>query len=143
MPDQEELLAFLADQPVARLATADAAGQPHVVPFCFALWQGALYTPIDEKPKRSDRPLKRLRNLAENPRVAVVADHYETDWTRLRWVMVQGQASILEGGPERAAALAALRAKYPQYRAMALETRPIIKIVPDRVFGWAASPMPL
>ena len=119
---------FLETQSVAHLATADATGVPHVVPICFALIGQTLYVAIDEKPKRGDfRRLRRLRNIAENPRVAVVADHYEPDWTKLGFVLAHGSARILsEGDDEHARAVAALRDKYPQYQSMALEERPMI-----------------
>ena len=96
--------AFLESRRVAHLATADAAGVPHVVPVCFALRGDSVYIAIDRKPK-SGKPLKRLRNIAENPRVRLTADHYDDeDWTRLRWVMVRGRAALLEEGAEHAAA---------------------------------------
>ena len=92
--------AFLDGQRVARLATVDAAGVPHVVPVCFAIEGDTAYIAIDRKPK-SGKPLKRLRNIAENPHVALTADHYDDDdWTRLRWVMVRGRAELLERGDE-------------------------------------------
>lgn len=131
---------FLEQQRVARLATVDAAGRPHVVPVCFALHGDALYIAIDEKPKRSDPGrLRRLRNIATQPYVCLVADHYEEDWRHLRWLQVHGRAALVAEAAERAAALAALRAKYSQYHLMALEARPLLRIVPDRVVGWAAS----
>ena len=92
--------AFLKGQRVAHLATADGAGIPNVGPVCFALAGDSIYMTIDRKPK-SGRPLKRLRNIAENPHVTLTADHYDDeDWTKLRWVMVRGLAEILESGAE-------------------------------------------
>ena len=100
---------FLADRRVAYLATADQRAAPHVVPVCFAVAGGTLYITIDEKPKRmSGRALKRLRNIAENPAVAVVVDRYDEDWTRLGWVMLHGRAEILAAGARRGAGAAAL-----------------------------------
>ncbi|HXG41568.1 MAG TPA: TIGR03668 family PPOX class F420-dependent oxidoreductase [Dehalococcoidia bacterium] len=133
-PQQER---FISRQRVARLATADAGGQPHVVPVCFAYLDGAFYTPVDEKPKRSLR-LKRLRNIAQNPRVALLLDEYDEDWSRLAWLMVQGEAEVLQGGPEHLRAVEELRRRYPQYRSMALESRPLVRIVPLRVLSWRA-----
>lgn len=131
--------AFLDGQRVARLATADAAGAPHVVPVCFAIAGDAAYIAIDRKPK-SGRPLKRLRNIAENPHVALTADLYDDgDWTKLRWVMVRGRAEILESGEEHDEAQALLRAKYPQYRAMDLEPLPVIAIRIERVTSWSGA----
>ncbi len=134
----EQTRRFLERQPVAHLATADATGVPHVVPICFALMGQTLYVAIDQKPKRGDvRRLRRLRNIAENPRVAVVADHYESDWTKLGFVLAHGSARILnEGDDEHAQAVAALRDKYPQYRSMALEGRPMIAADIVSVTSW-------
>jgi PPOX class probable F420-dependent enzyme len=129
---------FVSRQRVARLATADTFGRPHLVPVCFAYLDGAFYTPVDEKPKRSLR-LKRLRNIAQNHRVALLLDEYDDDWSRLAWLMVQGEAEVLQSGPEHARALEALRQRYPQYRDMDLESRPVIRIVPRRVLFWRAS----
>src|SRR5215469_8914849 len=118
---------FLAQQRIAHFATADRHGVPHVVPVCFAVRDRTLYITVDEKPKRrSGTPLKRLRNIAENPAVAIVVDHYDEDWTRLGWVMLQGRAEILTGGSEHARAQALLRARYAQLRAMAIESLPVI-----------------
>ena len=90
---------FVEAQRVGRLATADAAGVPHVVPVCFAVLGDALYVTIDAKPKRTPGgSLKRLRNIAANPSVAFVADRYDEDWSRLGWVMLRGRAEILEAG---------------------------------------------
>ena len=131
--------AFLDGQRVARLATADAAGVPHVVPVCFAIAGDSAFIAIDRKPK-SGRPLKRLRNIAESPHVALCADHYDDDdWTRLRWVMVRGRAEILECGDEHDAAQALLRAKYPQYRAMDLAPLPVIAIRIERATSWSGA----
>ncbi len=127
---------FLAQQRVARLATADGKGQPHVVPVCYALAGTTVYVAIDEKPK-SGKPLKRLRNITENPHVAMVADHYDDrDWSRLGWVMLRGEAEILQGGSEHGRALGLLRGRYPQYRAMTLEGRPVIAIRVRRARVW-------
>ena len=97
---------------VARLATVGADGNPHVVPICFALDGDTLYTAVDAKPK-STRALRRLANIRANPRVEVVIDHYEDDWTRLWWVRLAGRARVVESDPR---GLELLRAKYPQYR---------------------------
>ena len=87
---------FLSDRRIAHLATADAQAVPHVVPVCFALAQSALYITIDEKPKRiPGTALKRLRNIGENPTVAVVVDRYDEDWSLLGWVMLHGHGEIL------------------------------------------------
>src|SRR5206468_9225920 len=113
---------FLEAHRVGHLATAGADGRPHVVPVCYALDDTALYFVADEKPKRGPaRALRRLRNLRENPRAAVVVDDYDEDWTRLAWVLVRGPARIVVEPHVHAAALHLLRVRYPQYRAMALD----------------------
>ena len=135
----EDERAFLEAQRVAHLATADGAGIPNVGPVCFTLAGDTVYMSIDRKPK-SGRPLKRLRNIAENPHVALIADLYDDDdWTRLRWVVVRGRAEILEGGAEHDEAQALLRARYPQYRAMDLAPLPVIAIRIERATSWSGA----
>ncbi|MDE3095420.1 MAG: TIGR03668 family PPOX class F420-dependent oxidoreductase [Chloroflexota bacterium] len=136
----DTLRAFIDTRRVARLATADAHGRPHVVPVCFALLGDTLYTPVDEKPKRAaPAGLRRVRNIAREPRVQVLVDVYDdADWSNLRYVQLRGRARIIEAGGEHTRALAALRARYPQYRAMALESRPVIAVDIDRAVHWRA-----
>jgi PPOX class probable F420-dependent enzyme len=132
-------LALLREGRVGRLATADARAHPLVLPVCFALGDDAIYSAIDAKPKRDPaRPLRRLRNIMENERVALVVDEYDEDWSRLRWVVVEGRATILGEGPDLARAVALLQAKYAQYRAMDLagQAERAIKIVPERILHW-------
>lgn len=129
-------LRFLDAARVARLATADAAGTPHVVPVCFAVDDPTLYITIDEKPKRAERPLKRVRNILENPRAAVLVDRYDEDWRRLGWVMLRGKAEILGTGPEHDHAQASLRDRYTQYRVMNLAPLPVIALRIARVTSW-------
>jgi PPOX class probable F420-dependent enzyme len=130
---------FLERRRVAHLATADASGAPHVVPICFALVGETVYIAIDEKPKTSEvTRLRRLRNIAENPRVAIVADVYDDqDWSQLGFVLLRCTASVLSPQvTEHALAVDALREKYPQYRAMALESRPVIAAQITAVTPW-------
>ncbi len=134
-------LAFLRDARVGRLATVDAAGYPSVVPFCFALLTGdepAVVSVLDEKPKRvADDALARVRHIRRHPEVGLVVDHYEEDWSRLAFVQVRGRARLLPPGDERhGEAIAALRAKYPQYREMAIEERAVIVIEALRAVSW-------
>jgi PPOX class probable F420-dependent enzyme len=129
---------FLDHSRVAHLATADANGVPHVVPVCFCLRGTSLYITIDEKPKRQDRPLKRIRNIQENPAVAVTVDRWDEDWTRLAWIMLRGEAEILGSGTEHDQAQAELRARYPQYRAMALDALPVIAVRIRHVLAWGS-----
>ena len=132
--------AFLVRQRVARLATADASGEPYAVPVCFAYAPGSVYIALDEKPK--DVPperLKRVRNILENPKVALIADRYAEDWSLLGFVMVRGAAELLEPGePEQAAAVRLLRGKYQQYESMRIEENPVIAIRPERTASWGA-----
>lgn len=130
---------FLEARRVGHLATADAKCVPHAVPVCYAVTETAAYITIDEKPKQGDaRRMKRLRNIAENPAVALVVDRYAEDWSRLAWVMLRGAAEILETGPEHATAQALLRERYAQYRAMNLDNLPVIAIRIGRVTHWGA-----
>ena len=92
---------YLDGASLGRLATADADGRPHVIPVCFALQEGTVVTPIDEKPKRGDPDeLRRSRDIRENPRVSLVVDHYASDWSNLGWVQVRGTAGhVTPGNP--------------------------------------------
>jgi PPOX class probable F420-dependent enzyme len=128
--------AFLAAQRVARLATADGAGRPHVVPVCYALLRDKVYFTIDEKPKKKPARLKRLANLRANPVAALVVDRYDEDWSRLGWVMVQGAAEVLEAGPEHDEAQAALRQRYPQLAAMRIEALPVVAVRVEHAASW-------
>jgi len=129
---------FLESRRVAHLATADAHAAPHVVPVCFVVDTHAIYITIDDKPKRvPGRALKRLRNIAENPRVALVVDRYDDqDWSCLGWVLVRGRADVIDAGPEHATAQRRLRARYRQLNAMSLEEQPVIAIRVERVTSW-------
>jgi PPOX class probable F420-dependent enzyme len=99
---------------VARLATTDADGRPHLVPIVFALDGDTVYSAVDRKPKRSRR-LRRIENARARPDVTVLVDHYEDDWSRLWWIRLRGRARVLDDGSERDRALTLLRDKYPQY----------------------------
>ena len=130
---------FVDAQRVARFASADAHGQPHVLPVCYCVIDGSAYFSIDEKPKQTNvRRLKRLRNIARNPKVALVIDHYDEDWSQLGWVMLRGQAEILNDGDEHALAQQALRARYPQYRSMQLGALPVVAIRIEHIASWGA-----
>ena len=133
---------FLDRSRVGHLATADRSGAPHVIPVCYAVSEDTLYITIDEKPKRRDIPLKRVRNILENPQAAFVVDHYDEDWRRLGWVMLRGKAEILETGAEHDRAQELLRARYPQYRAMTLAELPVIALRIARASGWGELSVP-
>jgi PPOX class probable F420-dependent enzyme len=136
---------YLDGASLGRLATADADGRPHVIPVCFALQEGTVVTPIDEKPKRGDPDeLRRSRDIRENPRVSLVVDHYASDWSNLGWVQVRGTAGhVTPGEPSHAGAVSALRATYDQYASHALSERPIIRIDPGRVLSWGTLDRPV
>lgn len=133
-PDQRHVLQSTR---VGHLATADADGQPYLVPCCFTVIEDQIVTAIDEKPKQvAGGELRRIRNIRANPRVSLVVDHYEEDWTKIGYLLILGRAEILDRGGDRPDAIAALRAKYRQYGSMALEDQPLIAITPTRVTGW-------
>jgi PPOX class probable F420-dependent enzyme len=123
-----------AASPVARLATVSADGAPHLVPIVFAVDGDTIYSAVDGKPKRS-RNLRRLANIAAEPRVSVLVDAYSPDWSRLWWVRADGSCTVVDSS-ERAAA--ALRAKYPQYRQVPLDG-PFLHIAVTRWSSWDAS----
>lgn len=124
------------------LSTASADGDPHLQPVVFQVVSDAIYIAIDEKPKTTLR-LRRLTNIEENPRFALLVDRYDDDWSRLWWVLLRGPAEVLwpsewdSGEAERV--IAALRAKYEQYESMELEQRPLLRLRPERVTRWSAS----
>jgi PPOX class probable F420-dependent enzyme len=127
---------FLDRSRVAHLATAGRDGAPHLVPVCFCLDGESLYITVDEKPKRSDAPLKRVRNIQENPAVAVTVDRWDEDWTRLAWIMLRGRADILSDGEEHDRAQDHLCLRYQQYRGMNLTPLPVIAVRISRVLSW-------
>jgi PPOX class probable F420-dependent enzyme len=135
--DAGQARALFASARVARLATVDAEGQPHLVAIAFAVDGDEMVTAVDHKPKRTTR-LRRLENIAANPAVSVLADHYEDDWSKLWWVRADGTARIVEpGAAEHEGAVSALAARYPQYE----ERRPsaaVIVISVSRWSGWRA-----
>ena len=135
----ETELQFLARMRVAHLATANAEGQPHVVPIVFAFDGRRLYTPLDQKPKRVEpKELKRVRTLLVNPRVAIVADTYDENWTNLGWMLITGTAEVLETGERHATGVRLLEEKYDQYRDMPLGNRPLIVVTPIHVARWGS-----
>ena len=121
---------------VARLATIDRDGRPHLVPIVFALDGDTLYSAVDRKPKRSLK-LRRIENARVRPDVTVLVDHYDEDWGRLWWIRVRGRARVLDDGDERDHALALLREKYPQYRAEPPDG-PVLAVDVTDVRDWAA-----
>ena len=158
----------LNSAPVGHLSTASKSGAPHVIPVCFALdpqaEESPIYIVLDQKPKRAALTrLRRVRNILENPRVALVVDYYDADWTQLWYILITGAAELLEldysvenendgsetltahpepvegrsAIDERRHATQLLRQKYPQYRDMGIGDNPVIKITPQRVVAWS------
>lgn len=140
--DRAEALSRLGSARVGRIATVRPDGRPHVVPFVFAVVEdetaARVYWVVDRKPKRSSS-LQRLRNLERDPAVEIVVDGYDEDWDRLWWVRASGNGRVVDGAAERAAALEALLAKYPQYRE-ASPDGPVVAIDVDSISGWMADP---
>jgi len=127
-----------AAEPIARLATVDNSGEPHLVPVCFAVAGDSVLTAVDHKPKTT-RALRRLRNIAANPHVCLLTDRYDDDWDRLWWVRADGTARIVApAAPEYAAGLSALRARYRQYRERP-PAGPLIVVTVRRWRGWTAT----
>jgi len=135
--DEGEAMRLVSHARVARLATIDSEGRPHVVPVVFAADGRHIVTAVDHKPKTTTA-LKRVGNVAAHPRVSLLVDHYEEDWTRLWWVRVDGEAKTVSTGSEFDDALARLAAKYEQYRDQP-PPGPVIVVAVDRVVGWSAS----
>jgi PPOX class probable F420-dependent enzyme len=135
---ESQARSLLAGARVARLATADEDGQPHLVPVTFAVDGDRIYIAIDHKPKTTMTGLKRLRNIQRNPSVSLLADHYEEDWTALWWVRVDGRAGILTSDTERLRPISHLAAKYAQYQ-LRPPGGPVIAIEARTWSAWAAS----
>jgi len=131
-------IAFVQSQRVARLATSDIDGHPHVIPVCFAFDGSRFYIALDEKPKRVEpRQLRRVRNIEARHEAMLLFDRYDDDWSRLGYVQVYGHAGLLmPDEPGHADALLLLRERYIQYRSMKLEAYPLIVITPQRVVAW-------
>ncbi len=128
---------FIESHRVGRLATADANGSPHAIPICYAFDGEYIYSAIDLKPKRSTgRELKRVRNIRENPSVALVIDDYAEDWSQLAYVLVQGRAEVVSDVDEQKTAENLLRDKYAQYETLLESGCTILKIVPDKTVSW-------
>jgi PPOX class probable F420-dependent enzyme len=132
----DEARARFAGARVARVATTSAHGQPHIVPIVFAVEGDRVYSAVDQKPKRTTS-LRRLKNIAENPQVSLLVDHYEDDWDKLWWVRADGHARLLDPDHDDEArqAIALLRARYPQQHARGA----VVAVDVERWSGWTAS----
>jgi PPOX class probable F420-dependent enzyme len=135
--DRHDMGRRVASAYVARLATVDADGRPHIVPICFALDEQTLYFAVDSKPKQTT-DLKRLRNIAANRAVSVLVDHYEDDWDKLWWVRLDGVARVVTDEGEVKNALRLLAARYSQYRATT-PAGPVVAIAVAGMTGWSAT----
>jgi PPOX class probable F420-dependent enzyme len=135
--------AFLADARRSVLATIDPSGRPRLVPVCFVLDPNApvLYTALDDKPKRTSDPLAlaRVRDIAARPEVTILVDRWDEDWSNLAWLRCRGRAWLLPpSGPGHAAAVIALRDKYPPYVDHDIGSRPLIAVTIDEATSWGA-----
>jgi PPOX class probable F420-dependent enzyme len=135
--DRRDMERRVASAYVARLATVGADGRPHIVPICFALDEQTLYFAVDSKPKQTTN-LKRLRNIAANPAISVLVDHYEADWDKLWWVRLDGVARVVTDDGEVKRALRLLAARYSQYRATT-PAGPVVAVAIAGMTGWSAT----
>lgn len=133
----DETRARLAAARVARLATVGEGGLPHLIPITFAVEGELIYTAVDHKPKTTSN-LRRLRNITQHPRVALLADQYSDDWAKLWWVRVDGQARVVSEADEMQHPIDALAARYEQYRSRRPDG-PVIVIRAERWTGWSSS----
>jgi PPOX class probable F420-dependent enzyme len=137
--DEGEMRRRVVTARVGQLATVRQNGEPHLVPICFAVIEGAtgdvVVSGTDEKPKTT-YSLRRLRNIAERPAVSLLVDHYEEEWPRVWWVRVDGRGRVINDDAERERAVAALRAKYHQYEEIGIPGA-VLAIDVDRWVGWA------
>ena len=130
--------AQLQEARVARLATVDKQGRPHLIPICYVFDGGVFYTPIDNKPKRVEHEeLVRVRNIRANPLVALLIDKYDENWNRLWYILVRGTASVLDDSGEKQKAMRFLKEKYPNYRMGLLSKNAlVIGIRPQQITWW-------
>ena len=133
--------AFIDRHRVARLATSDLRGAPHLIPIVYACENDAVYFIVDDKPKRSHTNLKRLRNIELNPQVALLFDDYDEGWTSLAYLLIHGRAAVVADQTEYARVLNALRVRYAQYRLMPLgfHSHPMVRIGRVRGYLWQAT----
>jgi PPOX class probable F420-dependent enzyme len=135
--ERDEAMQRLTSSTVARLATVGKDGRPHIVPIVFAVDRDSVYFAVDAKPKRTTN-LQRLKNIASNPAVSILADHYEDDWNELWWVRADGTARVVTDGSEAERAIYMLAKKYEQYQ-HARPAGPVVAIKLDRLTGWSGA----
>jgi PPOX class probable F420-dependent enzyme len=131
-----DAVAMFAESPVAMLATVGSDGSPHVVPVVFAVHNDVVYTAVDAKRKTTQR-LRRLANIEGNPKVSMLVDHYDDDWTQLWWARADGVAAIHHSGEAMAVGYSMLRKKYVQYQRIALDG-PVVTVDVQRWSSWHA-----
>ncbi len=131
---------FIVNHRIAHMATVDSGERPHAVPVVYAFDGEKLYTPLDDKPKRTGPyQLTRVRNILSNHRVVVVIDEYDDDWNNLVWVQIRGNAAIKAKGQDYEKGIGLLTAKYTQYESMPLAGKPLIIVTPQKILGWRAT----
>jgi PPOX class probable F420-dependent enzyme len=135
--DESEMRLRLAEARVARAGTVDERGRAHLVPIVFVIDRDTLYSATDAGP----RPVKRLRNLEVNPRVSVLVDDYDEDWSKVWWVRLDGRGRGIEEGSERDHARRLLWEKYPQFEHVPTgeAAGPVMAVDVDKWSGWAYS----
>ena len=128
----------LTEARVARLATTDSDGRPHLVPIVFAIEGDTLYSAVDRKRKRS-QTLRRIENARARPDVTILVDHYEDDWSELWWIRLRGRARVLDDGEERERALVLLQEKYEDSRDEPPDG-PVLAVDITQVRSWESRP---
>ena len=134
---------ILDSWPIARLVTLGPEGAPHPVPIVFVRHGGRIWSPVDAKPKRS-ADLGRIRNVESDPRVSLLLDHYDADWSRLWWMRIDGRAQAVRPSgpddPDVAPVVEALRRKYPPYTTVPVLIEPatLLAVDPAKITTWCA-----
>ncbi|MPZ23176.1 MAG: TIGR03668 family PPOX class F420-dependent oxidoreductase [Dehalococcoidia bacterium] len=127
----------LLEAPVGHLATVDGEGSPSVVPICFVVDDDVAWSVVDEK-RKSGRTLKRIHNISANPAFTLVVDSYDDDWSKLAWVMLHGKARVVASA-DFPRIVELLRAKYPQYRDMAIDNSVLLMMAAESAVSWRAA----
>ncbi|HZC99797.1 MAG TPA: TIGR03668 family PPOX class F420-dependent oxidoreductase [Actinomycetes bacterium] len=135
--DERQMRRRVAEARVARVGTVDEHGRAHLVPIVFAVDGDTLYSATDA----GSRPVKRLRNLQRDPRVTVLVDVYDEDWSKVWWVRMRGRGRVIEDGPERDHARRLLWGKYPQFGSAppGEADGPVMAVDVEEWSGWAYS----
>ncbi len=121
---------------VGHLGLLDGTRHPRVLPITFAIYDGALWTAVDNKPKKPGRPPARIRWLRDSPHAAVTVDHYADNWSELRWVQLIGVMTVLDE-PPTGQVLEALTQRYPQYLSDP-PPGPVLHLAVTRTICWRA-----